>query len=610
MEIRRNDPCPCNSGKKYKKCCGQATPSQRDAPTPAAGHTIHKDVSTLVREGDSLRNLGRPDEALAAYHQALQVDPEYAPAHNGIGIIHSIMGRPDQALQSYEKALQFKPDFGSALYNYGNTLQEMGRYDEAVKAYEKAERYMPGDGDVLTNMGVALVKADRFDEAITAFKRALELNPADMLAYKNWAGALIDQGDFVGAEKLLLRTLVEKPDQVELCISMADLYESMNRVDDAGLYVDRALAQDPGNPAAGRIKAALLRRRKKPEEGLTQLSQIPVPEHDRSLAMTMHYELGRLYDAVELSDAAMRHFTVANTLAADLVRGEKQNYLNMVTDISQWFARRAKDLHKLVASATSREEPPVFLVGFPRSGTTLLTAILDSHPDLQVLDEKPMLVKVLQQLRGQNETEQYPEILLNLTDTELASLRELYWHEAQKYGAAPGLRLIDKQPLNIVHCNLIARLFPTARIILSLRHPCDVCLSCFMQHFRGNDAMANFTSLAETVQLYAEIMGLGLEYEKNLSLPFHRFRYEGLIEKFEDEMNAIVDFLGISWSDTFYQHHKHAAGKEVITTASYAQVVEPIYTTAKYRWLRYRTHLEPLLPALRPFIEAFGYRES
>ncbi len=274
---------------------------------------------------------------------------------------------------------------------------------------------------------------------------------------------------------------------------------------------------------------------------------------------------------------------------------------------------RAGFTPELVAGWTRSDGPPpeqcpVFLTGFPRSGTTLLDQVLDSHPETQVIEERGLMAVLQHELASQGP---FPGILASLDKAAIEKLRERYYALAgNEIEALPGRLLIDKLPLNITNAGLIYRVFPNARFVFALRHPADVCLSCFMQNFRPTDAMANFFSLASTVEFYASAMALWQTYRERLPLTVHTVRYEDLLDDFRGQAGSLLEFLGLGWHDSVAAFHEHARRRARINTPSYHQVSQPLYTDARFRWHRYRAQLEPYLGQLAPWINAFGYGET
>ena len=190
-------------------------------------------------------------------------------------------------------------------------------------------------------------------------------------------------------------------------------------------------------------------------------------------------------------------------------------------------------------------------------------------------------------------------------------LRQIYFAELNQHLDMndDAVVLIDKLPLNIIAAGLIHRIFPEARFVFAQRHPCDCVLSCFMQNFALNDAMANFLDLEDAARLYDKVMTLWLQYQSALPLQVHTVCYEILIEDFEETLTPLLDFLGVDWDEGLRDYTETAYRRGKIKTPSYNQVTQPLYTHARGRWQRYRQHLQPVLPLLLPWAERFGYGE-
>ncbi|HSO42372.1 MAG TPA: sulfotransferase [Rhodospirillales bacterium] len=204
----------------------------------------------------------------------------------------------------------------------------------------------------------------------------------------------------------------------------------------------------------------------------------------------------------------------------------------------------------------------------------------------------------------------YPEALATLDAFDIEQLRRLYFHESARYVNPPaGVRLVDKMPLNTIDAGLIARLFPRAKLLLALRHPCDVVLSGFMQAFRPNPAMVQFETLETSAAFYAQVMDLWRQYERVLPLAVHRIRYEDLIADFEGETRRMLAFLGLPWDEAVLAYAERAKTK-AIATPSYHQVVQPIYARSVGRWRNYRAAFTDVLPILGPSLAAFGYEDE
>ena len=255
---------------------------------------------------------------------------------------------------------------------------------------------------------------------------------------------------------------------------------------------------------------------------------------------------------------------------------------------------------KAPAIASSRPAP-VFLVGFPRSGTTLLDTILMGHPGIAVLEEQSLLKAIGLGFDGF-------ERVADIAEEELRALQDRYFAlAAEKVKLTDNTLLIDKSPLNLQLVPQIMRLFPDARFILAMRHPADVVFGCFKANFRLNNAMSSFLALDTAAEFYDLTFRTWENSLKLFSPEVHTVRYESLIEDPEAALRPVIEGLGLEWNDRILDHQKTARDRGLVATASYAQVTEPIYRHADGRWRHYRRHLEPILPVLAPWIEEFGY---
>ncbi len=253
---------------------------------------------------------------------------------------------------------------------------------------------------------------------------------------------------------------------------------------------------------------------------------------------------------------------------------------------------------------------PVFLVGFPRSGTTLTEQILESHPGIVATHEVPVLGRLSTQISTlTGRAFSYPADLDTLSRAEIGKLRQLYWRRVT--GSLPeeitdGKILLDKVPLNIVQLSLIARIFPEARILVALRDPRDVCLSCYMQEFSLNASTAQFLDLEQTGRFYAAVMSLWLHYRDSLVMPFLQTRYEDMVEDLEGVSRRLLDFVGVDWHPDVIRYYEKARQRSQ-RTPSYHAVTQPIYRASIGRWKNYRDELAPVFPGLQPYIDEFGY---
>jgi hypothetical protein len=258
------------------------------------------------------------------------------------------------------------------------------------------------------------------------------------------------------------------------------------------------------------------------------------------------------------------------------------------------------------SGAPSLEQSPVFIVAFPRSGTTLLELTLDAHPLLRSMDERPFIQDALDEIVALGI--RYPEQLGRLSNAQLDQIRASYWGRVeQKVRLEAGQRLVDKNPLNLLRLPVIRRLFPHARILFAIRHPCDVLLSCYMQHFRAPDFALLCADLRTLAVGYRRGMDFWYQQAGLLQPAVREVFYERFVSDFDTQVRAISDFLQLPWDEGMLAPASHARSKGFISTPSYSQVVQPVNQKAVGRWRHYERHFATVLPELQPCLQRWGY---
>lgn len=312
-----------------------------------------------------------------------------------------------------------------------------------------------------------------------------------------------------------------------------------------------------------------------------------------------HNVRAKALDKLKRYDEAFRHFTLMNEFAKKQI------------DPSFWSLDKREryaqmDSFKPQVVEESLPYKMAFMVGFPRSGTTLLENILNSQEQLFTLDEKPVLQHVFEKI--EEDGYQYPEDLNMLSDSYLTELRALYFEKLTEFIPEnfAGQLVVDKMPPAMLHIPLILALFPDAKIILSVRHPLDNVLSCFMQNFKLNPQMVYFTDWEKCFERYRDLFNLYEHFQSKLTWQECQIRYEDLVTDFESEVQRVFSFLEIEADNSYKQFHK-SAQKRIITTPSRDQVKKGLYQTSKYRWKNYLKFVQPHSSMLAKFIKQFGY---
>jgi tetratricopeptide (TPR) repeat protein len=558
--------------------------------------------------GIALKNQGRFKEAVASFGKALQIKPDYAEAHSSLGTALQGQGRLDEAIASYDKALQIKPDLAEAHNNRGAALNDQGRFDEAIASFGKALAVKADYFDAYNNLGLAMQGQGRMQEAIGSFSKALQIRPDYAEAHNNVGVSLHSLGLLDEAIASFGKALTIKPNYPEAHSNLCGLYEKQNNIEE----LERALEEATRICGEDHLEilfrlAQLASRKNQHEAAAGYLKRIQVEKIQSSLKASYFSLLGKSCDKLGRSEEAFSAFINQNELtlaSAEAKKFSSDGYLTSIQMRRDDWVTDAKPNWPRPA-AVAGQISPTFLVGFPRSGTTLLDTILRSHPEISVVEEKPMAGAVSKAFNQGHTIENFN----GLSEAGVLDLRTTYFNELKKHleQDGSGKLVVDKYPLNIVHVGLVHRVFPNAKFILALRHPCDCVLSCFMQTFKLNEAMMSFLSLQQSAELYAAIMELWSAYRKKLNLQVHVLKYEDLVHDLEGTCKPLIGFLGLEWDDNLHNYQKTAAGRGSINTPSYSQVVQPLYKQASGRWTHYRKQMEPVLPVLQPWIEAFGY---
>lgn len=548
---------------------------------------------------------GRHAEALALIDQAIARDGRPPAYLNSAGSVLLALGRSSEAEARFRQAIARDPLYPDAHNNLGNALHSLGRFDEAIAAYDRAIETRPEYGEAWANRGRVLHLFDRPAEAVESLHRALALAPKWTKALRYLGDALGAAGDRAAAEEAYREAIAIDPRDPETQASLAALLERANQLDDALAAAQTALKIDARHARAAVTAARAQRRLGDPQAALARLEAIDAGA-DVETGAYAAFERGQILDRMGRYEPAYRAFVEGNALLSRTpaaLAADRSLFPTLIGRLRSRFTTQW--LESWSPDPPFAGRPPVFLVGFPRSGTTLLDQILDSHPALATMEEKPALDVVRHRI--ETRPEGYPEAMARLSANDIVELRALYLAEVGRYlGDLEGRTPVDKMPLNAVDAGLIYRLFPQAPILLALRHPCDVVLSGFMQAMKPNAAMVLLDELGSTAHFYADVMGMWLQYQNVLPLRLLAVRYEDLVQDFSGEVRRILAFLGLPWDDAVLGYAERAKTK-AIATPSYHQVVQPIYRRSVGRWRNYGAHLAGALPVLKPLAEAFGY---
>jgi tetratricopeptide (TPR) repeat protein len=570
-----------------------------DRETEAALRGAPDDPGLLRLRGYVLQTQERFAEAASCYETVVAHDPRDWEIWNNLGNARRAAGDREGAIDALERARLLRPDLAAIHYNLGVSLAEAGRMAEGTGAFAEAARLAPDHPGALLELGKALRHLGRHEEALPPLARAAALAPGAAEVEMERARALSGLARYDEAERAYECARAAQPGLAAAFLEHGLLLERGNRLERLEALLAEAEAQGIPHGDLSHLHALALEREGRFREALAEARKAPDADDPVRKALL----IGRLADRLDDAAAAFAAYEEMNRLVAAAHPGAGEAaaaYRDHVAALSDMLT--PSYAAGWPAAGTGRNRPaPVFLVGFPRSGTTLLDTLLMGHPETHVLEEEPILQRVGEALGDF-------ALLPGLEAGEAERLRALYFAELDAFD--PGARdrmVVDKLPLNILGAPLIHRLFPEAKLIFAERHPCDVVLSCFMQNFDVNDAMANFLDLGDAARLYDLVLGFWTRCRALLPLDVHVLRYEALVADKAKEMRALLAFLGLEWDDGVLDNQGTAIRRGPIATPSYAQVAQPIYGRASGRWQRYRAELAPVLPILAPWAERMGY---
>jgi tetratricopeptide (TPR) repeat protein len=527
---------------------------------------------------------------------------------------HHRDGRVKEAEALYRQVLAAEPDHMAAGVNLGHLLLATRRPDQAVACFDRVLRQAPAQPEALYGRAAAHAALQRLDRAEADLRALLSLQPDLLGAHIRLGTVLMKQARMDEAIEVLERGRARHPESADLLANLASAHEARNDLDAAEQAARQAQSAAPDAPGPRILMARLEHRRGRlaaARAGLEAALALGPGDEQRCDAL---FELGQVLDKLGEAGAAHGAFLEANALHGDSPaarRFDGRRFLARVEANRAAFTRQGLEtlLERAERAPDSGGRPPVFFVGFPRSGTTLVERALAAHPDIATTEERSPLTPAVRRLVGRDGG---PAALGDLSETQIAEARALFWQGAEALckdkGAGPlgGRLLVDKLPLNLVDLGYANLLFPEARVLVALRDPRDVCLSCFMQRFQLNDSMINFGSLEGSAAAYAAVMDLWLAYRDSLTLAWREFRYEDLVEDFETVVRDILAFAGLDWHEAVAGYREQPAGRSV-ATPSYRQVTQKIYRESMGRWRSYGDALAPVRPVLAPFVETFGY---
>jgi len=609
MSVSHPGLCPCGSGLRPERCCALLP-----AAIPSAEITRH--LVPLVERASQAYQHGAKDLAERLCLDVLELAPDRPGA---LLLLHSIrreQGKTTAADVLLRRAVHFDPNNFNATNELALMLLRRGALVEAEVHARNAIRIAPQTPQAHNLMGMIMTEAQRPRLGEYHYRQVLALSGArDPILLANLAWCLKNQGRMEEARALYEESTAAAPNIRETLLGWARLEEADRDFAAATDKLDRLDALFPNDPGSVLTRAVVLGRVKHHDEALALLDRATQPSDQNAsatigLGPTELSEKGRLLDRLNRYDDAWAAFTEAKRIARELSgNGYLDQLANETINRLRGFFTAGR-LATLPRAGVRADVPqPIFVLGFPRSGTTLVEQTLSAHPLISAGDELPLINDITRIMpRMLNSPLTYPEALAELWMGDqrdgLDNLRDYYLQKAAQMGVAePEFAwFTDKMPLNEMHLGLIALLFPASPLIHVIRHPLDVMVSALANHFTHGFFCAS--SLETAATHYVRVMELTEHYRSEMALRYLPVRYEAMVGMQAATVRSILDFIGVPFEENCLRFNEN---RRYARTASYAQVTEPLYDRSLGRYRHYRRYLEPVISILRPLIERLGY---
>ena len=547
-------------------------------------------IAAVVNRGDALADLDRHAEAVTEFEKALALDPRNVAAWCNRGNALQALERDAEAVESFGKALVLDPNLVAAHFNMANALDRLERHEEAIARYRRAIALKPDMADAYINLASPLMALERWQEAVECSDRALELRPNAVQAHCNRGQALFKLERHAESAVNYRAALAIDPDYVRALSRKSVLDYVLGRFDESLASAGRMRTLDPSG--AQYYYYLLLADTKRFASGDPEIAEMEKLVEDdeavnESQRKDLHFSLGKIYDSLGEPERSFRHLVAANALQRRQSEYDEAKALALIAETREIYTA------EFIAGRAGHGDPstrPIFIVGMPRSGSTLLEQILAGHPRVQTGGERRDFQEVLIALKGTNAA----DVTATMTPEEHRRLGAAYLERATA-SMPPSDRFTDKMLGNIIYAGLIHLALPNARIIWARRNPVDCCFSSFSQNFeKGGPRYVN--NLGELGRYYRATQDLGEHWRRVLPPGVMiEVQYEDVVSGVEAQARRILDFCGLEWNDACLAFHKV---ERPVMTASAVQVRQPLYRTSVGRWRPYAEQLKPLFDAL------------
>lgn len=560
-----------------EKCCRRLTTLSPAAPVG------------YFNLGITLQKQRKFAEAAKSLRQAIKLNPNYAEAHIELGAALQLGGgEAGKMVECYRRAIALKPGYAEAHYNLATVLRDQGMIIDAESHFCEAIRLRPGMVKAQDALGQMFMSVGFLDQAVAVFQDAIRLHPGEPELHFQLAMTLMAQGRNQEARNSLRAVLDLLPGNARATASLAKVAEREGAFEGGHALLRPLLEDDEPDVEVVLAYAALSKRLGHQNQAKEMLEQALQRQISDEQCKSLHFALGKLHDEAGEYEQAFAHWRSANEL------GKKSFDLKK-------NARRFDDLKTVFTEESCERRPrarnnsalPIFIVGMPRSGTSLVEQILSSHPEVYGAGELRDIGNLINMLPASVGNKlPYPHNLDAISEAQVDEVAERHLARLAEFSAQAS-RVTDKMPHNFGHLGMIDLLFPGARVIHCRRDPMDNCLSIYSLPFMASHSYAS--DLAQLGAYYRQYQDLMAHWKKVLRIPILEVQYEEVVANQEEMTRKMIEYCGLEWDERCLRFHE---SERVVTTPSYDQVRRPIYNKSVARWKNYEGYLSPLIAAL------------
>ena len=551
-------------------------------------------VPSLNNMGSILRDRKDKKGAVEYYLKVLDVDPNYIESLNNVGATLVQMEKPEAAMVHLDKALTLNNNYADAHCNKGFALKALGHEDQAFLFFQNALNLRPEYVEAMIGVAQIYLDVDELDKAEEVIKNALKIEHDNTEALSVLGTVYFSQGKTDKAEKEFKKAIKQDESITSALLGVGNIYVERGKFDEAEKVFLEALknCEDVGDDKSNALFGlAQLRKVKEGDDIVPQIEELAqsLDTMVGNKAMYSNFAIGKVYDDLKQPEKSFPHFIEGCRLKREKIKYDFESDLNNFKIVKEIFTKDFIDKHRGHGSSS---KTPIFVLGMPRSGTTLTEQIIASHPDVFGAGELRELSDIVSSNDVMGELP-FPQNLQNLTADRIDDIGIQYVSALKKH-APNSKRITDKMPANYFHIGLIHLALPNAKIVHLQRHPLDNCISCFTRLFARHQDYSY--DLAELGRFYREYKDLMAHWERVLPKgTFYNLRYENMVADIETQAKALINYCELEWNDACLEFYKH---KRNIRTASVTQVRQPIYKSSVARWKQYEEFLPPLIDSL------------